>query len=177
MLIIYLMKQIQYINVEWFLMQMLLKQFVNSCFYEKRVIYSNTANSSLVNKKYRTKSWIQNNSFNIAITIKIARKIKVDNFLYNYMYFFKWGAAKNSKLHCLKSQPIIFEAFQKGMARTIWISYCPSQYTNLDRTKLSLRPICWGQCSIMYIFVFCDLSWFHLNFNIKQNIIISCIIA
>ena len=81
MLIIYLMKQIQYINVEWFLMQMLLKQFVNSCFYEKRVIYSNTANSSLVNKKYRTKSWIQNNSFNVAITIKIARKIKVDNFL------------------------------------------------------------------------------------------------
>ena len=32
---------------------------------------------------------IQNNSFNVAITIKIARKIKVDNFLYNYMYFFK----------------------------------------------------------------------------------------
>ena len=63
MLIIYLMKQIQHINVEWFLMQMLLKQFVNSCFYEKRVIYSNTANSSLVNRKYRTKSWIQNNSF------------------------------------------------------------------------------------------------------------------
>ena len=101
MLIIYLMKQIQHINVEWFLMQMLLKQFVNSCFYEKRVIYSNTANSSLENKKYRTKSWIQNNSFNVAITIKIAREIKVDNFLYNYMYFFKWGAA--IILNCIAS--------------------------------------------------------------------------
>ena len=101
MLIIYLMKQIQHINVVWFLTQMLLKQFVNSCFYEKRVIYSNTANSSLENKKYRTKSWIQNNSFNVAITIKIARKIKVDNFLYNYMYFFKWGAA--IILNCIAS--------------------------------------------------------------------------
>ena len=89
MLIIYLMKQIQHINIVWFLTQMLLKQFVNSCFYEKRVIYSNTANSSLVNRKYRTKSWIQNNSSNVATTIKIAWKILVDNSLQLHCIFFK----------------------------------------------------------------------------------------
>ena len=89
MLIIYLMKQIQHINIVRFLTQMLLKQFVNSCFYEKRVIYSNTANSSLVNRKYRTKSWIQNNSSNVATTIKIAWKILVDNSLQLRCIFFK----------------------------------------------------------------------------------------
>ena len=103
MLIIYLMKQIQHINVVWFLTQMLLKQFVNSCFYEKRVIYSNTANSSLVNRKYRTKSWIQNNSFkiNVATTIKIARKILLDNFLQLHCIFFKCGSA--IQYYCIAS--------------------------------------------------------------------------
>ena len=127
-MISYLMKQIQHINIVRFLMQMLLKQFVNSCFYEKRVIYSNTANSSLVNRKYRIIS-------NVAITIKTARKIKVDNFLQLHVFFVN---EVMQKFYCIASNHSPQFLKLSRMAEMIWISYCRIQLTNLDTTTKSL---------------------------------------
>lgn len=127
-MISYLMKQIQHINIVQFLMQMLLKQFVNSCFYEKRVIYSNTANSSLVNRKYRIIS-------NVAITIKTARKIKVDNFLQLHVFFVN---EVMQKFYCIASNHSPQFLKLSRMAEMIWISYCRIQLTNLDTTTKSL---------------------------------------
>lgn len=41
------MKQIQNVNIVWFCVHMVSKQFVNGGFYEEKVIDSNIANSSL----------------------------------------------------------------------------------------------------------------------------------
>lgn len=146
-MISYLMKQIQHIDIVRFLTQMLLKQFVNSCFYEKRVIYSNTANSSLVNRKYRIIS-------NVAITIKIARKIKVDNFLELHVFFVN---EVMQKFYCIASNhspQILKLSRMELMAWTIWISYCPVQLTNLDTTKSLLCPIRDQDSSVLRFILF-----------------------
>lgn len=156
-MISYLMKQIQHINIVRFLTQMLLKQFVNSCFYEKRVIYSNTANSSLVNRKYRIIS-------NVAITIKQLGKSKLTIF-YNYVFLqMRW--CKNSI-----ALPLItvhnFWSFPEWLE---WFEFPTAPSSSLIWTQLN-------HCSVqseIKVVVFCDSSCFYLNFNIKQN---TCIIA
>ena len=142
---------------------MLLKQFVNSCFYEKRVIYSNTANSSLVNRKYRIIS-------NVAITIQIARKIKVDNFLQLHVFFVN---EVMQKFCCIASNhnPQILK-----LSRMEWVErfeFPTALSSSLIWTQLNHYSVQSG----IKVVVFCDSSCFHLNFNRKQNIIISYIIA